>query len=89
MCSPMEYPKDGLELVCVALTEFLVELQLVAMVLGGDLNMGWVATVKGDYFHAARIPVIRGRDFSGFPPLSESGTAWLSTLRAASRVEVV
>ena len=31
---------------------------------GSDLNMGWVATVTGDYFHAAGIPVIRGRDFS-------------------------
>ncbi len=31
---------------------------------GSDLNLGWEASVVGDYFHAAGISIIRGRDFS-------------------------
>ena len=31
---------------------------------GSDLNLGWSAFVIGDFFHAAGIPILRGRDFT-------------------------
>ena len=31
---------------------------------GAELNLGWPSQVLGDYFHAAGIPIIRGRDFT-------------------------
>ena len=31
---------------------------------GSELNLGWSASVVGDYFHAAATPMIRGRDFT-------------------------
>jgi len=32
----------------------------------GSLNLGWLSQLTGDYFRAAGIPIIRGRDFSAF-----------------------
>jgi putative ABC transport system permease protein len=31
---------------------------------GSDLNLGWSAAVIGDYFRAAGVPILRGRDFT-------------------------
>jgi putative ABC transport system permease protein len=31
---------------------------------GSDLNLGWSSFLIGDYFHAAGIPILRGRDFT-------------------------
>jgi putative ABC transport system permease protein len=31
---------------------------------GHDVELGWTASIIGDYFHASGIPIIRGRDFT-------------------------
>ncbi len=47
---------------------------------GAELNLGWPSQVLGDYFHAAGIPIIRGRDFT---PADREGSPLVTIVNRA------